>query len=146
MTPREAFEKMRDYWVTGTEHYINAPDVVVETPFGVTKRVSGAENVREMARLGRAALPVTFTACNTIAIHDTIDPEVIVLSGEVARCLPGFVDEVAATIRHATLPLVARNVQIVAAELTNVHAATARAGIESLRREDDVIAAATNLP
>ena len=75
-----------------------------------------------------------------------IDPEVIVLSGEVARCLPGFVDEVAATIRHAALPLVARNVQIVAAELTNVHAATARAGIESLRREDDVIAAATNLP
>ncbi|MFC0108085.1 nuclear transport factor 2 family protein [Kibdelosporangium aridum] len=83
MTPREAFGKMRDYWLTGTEHYIWAPDLVVETPFGATKRISGAATFREIARAGRAALPVTFTACNTIAIHDTIDPEVIVVEYEL---------------------------------------------------------------
>jgi uncharacterized protein len=83
MTPREVFEKMRDYWVTGTEHYIWAPDLVVETPFGATKRISGGETFREIARAGRAALPVTFTECNTIAIHDTIDPAVIVVEYEL---------------------------------------------------------------
>ncbi|RSM86015.1 nuclear transport factor 2 family protein [Kibdelosporangium aridum] len=87
MTPREVFEKMRDYWVTGTEHYIWAPDLVVETPFGVTKRISGGENFREIARAGRAALPVTFTACNTIAIHDTIDPDVIVVEYELVATM-----------------------------------------------------------
>ncbi|MCE7001852.1 nuclear transport factor 2 family protein [Kibdelosporangium philippinense] len=84
MTPREAFEKMRDFWLTGTEHYIWAPDLVVETPFGVTKRIRGAENFREIARAGRAALPVTLTECTTIAIHDTIEPDVIVVEYELA--------------------------------------------------------------
>lgn len=83
MTPREVFEKMREFWLYGTEHYLWAPDLVVETPFGVTKRITGGETMRQIARAGRAALPVTFTACNTIAIHDTIDPEVIVVEYEL---------------------------------------------------------------
>ncbi|MGF3056541.1 ROK family transcriptional regulator [Microbacterium sp. YY-01] len=74
-----------------------------------------------------------------------IDPALVVLSGEVPRALPGFVDAVAVTVRDRALPLVGRHVQIVAAELDDMYASTARAGIESLRAVDDVVAAATAL-
>ncbi|ALG12315.1 nuclear transport factor 2 family protein [Kibdelosporangium phytohabitans] len=84
MTPREAFARMQDHWLTGTEHGLMADDVVVETPFGQTKRVEGGETFTRIAREGRAALPVTFTECSTIAIHDTTDPEVIVVEYELA--------------------------------------------------------------
>lgn len=74
-----------------------------------------------------------------------IDPEALVLSGEVARDLPTFADEVAAVIHERALPLVGRNVRILTAQLQDTHAATARAGIESLRAIDDVIVAATSI-
>jgi ketosteroid isomerase-like protein len=90
MTPREVFAKMQDYWVTGTEYHVWSPDLVVETPFarpGAPKRVEGGAKFAEMARAGRAALPVTFRECNTIAIHDTTDPEVIVVEYELVATL-----------------------------------------------------------
>ncbi|CAM3399912.1 nuclear transport factor 2 family protein [Kibdelosporangium persicum] len=37
-----------------------------------------------VARAGRAALPVTLTECTTIATHDTIEPDVIVVEYELA--------------------------------------------------------------
>jgi ketosteroid isomerase-like protein len=90
MTPREVFAKMQDYWVTGTEHSVWSPDLVVETPFarpGAPTRVEGGAEFTEMARAGRAALPVTFEECNTIAVHDTTDPEVIVVEYELVASL-----------------------------------------------------------
>ena len=60
----------------------------------------------------------------------------------MARQVPGFTDIVAATVRELALPLVARNLRVVGAELDDVHAATARAGIESLRRVEAVISSA----
>lgn len=73
-----------------------------------------------------------------------IDPDLVVLSGEVVRCLPQFVPDVATTVQERALPLVSRNLRIVTAKMTDVHSATARAGIESLRGIDDVVAAATS--
>jgi ketosteroid isomerase-like protein len=90
MTPREVFAKMQDYWLTGTDHRVWAPDLVVETPFarpGAPTRVEGGAEFAEIARAGRAALPVTFQECNTIAIHDTADPEVIVVEYELVATL-----------------------------------------------------------
>ncbi|WP_426186519.1 ROK family protein [Microbacterium sp. TWP3-1-2b2] len=72
-----------------------------------------------------------------------VDPGLLVLGGEVARELPSFVDEVAAVIRRSALPLVGRNLSIVPAQLDDTLAATARAGIESLRAMDALILAAT---
>jgi predicted NBD/HSP70 family sugar kinase len=73
-----------------------------------------------------------------------MDPEIIVLSGEVPRCLPRFVEDVATTVRRGALPLVARNVGVLPAVLTDVQTATARAGIESLRGIEEVITSATH--
>lgn len=74
-----------------------------------------------------------------------LDPEVVVISGEVPLSLPSFVEDVAATIRENALPLVGRNVQVLASQLVDVRATTARAGIESLRAIDDVVTAATGI-
>lgn len=70
------------------------------------------------------------------------DPDTVVLSGEVAHALPMFVATVAETVQSHALPLVARNVRILPAELPDARSATARAGIESLRRIETVIVSA----
>lgn len=61
----------------------------------------------------------------------------------MVRALPSFADDVSAVLRERALPLVSRNLQVVAAELDDTHIATARAGIESLRAIEHVVAAAT---
>lgn len=74
-----------------------------------------------------------------------IDPEVVVLNGELVRHLPGFVSDTTAALRAAALPLVARNVLVVRAEIDDVLAVTAEAGIASLRRIDEVILGITDI-
>ena len=61
--------------------------MVIETPFappGRPKRIEGREEWLALAAAGRAALPARFEAFRTIAIHDTADPEVIVVEYELA--------------------------------------------------------------
>nr|WP_042187174.1 nuclear transport factor 2 family protein [Kibdelosporangium sp. MJ126-NF4]CEL17869.1 hypothetical protein [Kibdelosporangium sp. MJ126-NF4]CTQ90908.1 hypothetical protein [Kibdelosporangium sp. MJ126-NF4] len=92
MTPREVFARMRDYWLTENAHELwsgdlVSEDLVVETPFGQTKRIEGRADFAQFARAGRDALPVTFTECNTIAIHDTTDPEIIVVEYELVATM-----------------------------------------------------------
>ncbi|WP_313355251.1 ROK family protein [Microbacterium sp.] len=74
-----------------------------------------------------------------------VDPEIVVLSGEIPRALPGFADMVAEQLRDHALPLVARNIAVRLAELGYEHAASARAGIESLRAIEDVVAEAIHV-
>ncbi|MEV4320437.1 nuclear transport factor 2 family protein [Actinocrispum sp. NPDC049592] len=89
MSAREVFEKMRSYWVDGASDDMWSDDLVVENPFarpGRPKRVEGGQTFREIAVAGRAALPVTFEACNILELHETADPNVIVVEYElVAR-------------------------------------------------------------
>jgi ketosteroid isomerase-like protein len=89
MTPREVFERMGQVWVDGGED-MWAEDVVVESPFarpGRPKRIEGRAEFRKIAEEGRAALPVTFEESNVIAIHDTTDPETIVVEYELVATL-----------------------------------------------------------
>jgi uncharacterized protein len=88
--PREVFERMRRGWldvaVDGFEAAL-APDVVVETPFsppGRPRRFEGRDAFLAFAAGGRAALPVRFEAVEVLAIHDTADPEVIVVEYELS--------------------------------------------------------------
>lgn len=75
----------------------------------------------------------------------TIDPEIVVISGKVAREIPGFVENAAAVLQATALPLVARNVRVVEGELDDVLGVTARAGIHSLRAIDEIVIAASSL-
>ncbi|WP_083364395.1 ROK family transcriptional regulator [Microterricola viridarii] len=74
-----------------------------------------------------------------------LDPEVVVISGQIALSLPSFVDDVATTIREHALPLVGRNVEVLRSQLADLHTATARAGIDSLRAIDEVVTAVTTI-
>jgi uncharacterized protein len=90
MTPRQVLAQLQDYFLSGADHDLWAPDLVVETPFarpGQPSRTEGRARFLEASRAGRAALPVTFEGCNTIAIHDTTDPEVVVVEYELVATL-----------------------------------------------------------
>lgn len=74
-----------------------------------------------------------------------LDPEILILSGEIPRALPSFADHVAGELRDRALPLVSQNLAVVGPELGHAHTASARAAIESLRAIDDVITEATRI-
>lgn len=85
MTPQQIFARMREQWLAGEPTYdaaMLAEDVVVETPFaapGRPTRTEGRERVLEQARVGRANFPVRFDDCRDVVIHETADPDVIVV-------------------------------------------------------------------
>jgi ketosteroid isomerase-like protein len=90
MGPREVFAHMRQQWLGNAVNPLDsllAADAVIETPFalpGRPRRFEGREEFLAFAQAGRAALPVRFEECREIAVHDTADPEVIVVEYELA--------------------------------------------------------------
>jgi len=84
-TPRDVFEHMRRQWLSpdpGFHADLLAEDVVVEMPFtppGQPSRIRGREAFLAFAEPRRAALPLRFEAVDVVAVHDTADPEVIVV-------------------------------------------------------------------
>jgi uncharacterized protein len=105
MGPREVFAHMRQQWLGNAVNPMDsllAADAVIEEPFappGRPRRFRGREEFLAFARAGRAALPVRFEECREIAIHDTADPEVIVVEYELAGT-------VTTTGRRAAVPFI----------------------------------------
>jgi ketosteroid isomerase-like protein len=88
-TAREVFDRMRQQWfgrpgpLTGDDL---AEDVIIEAPFaapGRPTRIKGKQRFLEFANPQRAALPVHLDDCRTVAIHDTTDPDTIVVEYEL---------------------------------------------------------------
>src|SRR5690242_15245863 len=88
-TPRELFARMQQEWLghpdplTGEDY---AEDVVIEGPFappGHPRRFEGRRQFLDYANPQRADFPVRFDGCRTVAIHDTTDPETIVVEYEL---------------------------------------------------------------
>jgi uncharacterized protein len=90
MGPREVFARMREQWLGNAVNPMDsllADNAVIETPFappGRPRRFEGREEFLAFAQAGRAGLPVRFEECREIAVHDTADPEVIVVEYELA--------------------------------------------------------------
>ncbi|BAL86703.1 hypothetical protein AMIS_14830 [Actinoplanes missouriensis 431] len=90
MTPREIFERMRAHWLANETTFTGemlAEEVVVETPFaapGRPSRTEGRERVLAWTQAGRASFPVRFDDCRNVVVHETADPEVIVVEYELA--------------------------------------------------------------
>jgi ketosteroid isomerase-like protein len=84
-SPRAAFERMLDGWLSNdVEANADqlADDVVIEAPFappGRPQRIEGKEAFLAIARPARAALPFHLDESRLIAVHETADPEVIVV-------------------------------------------------------------------
>lgn len=104
-TPREVFAYMRQQWLangTETGDTLLAEDAVVETPFaapGHPRRFDGRAEFLAFAAAGRSSLPVRFEECRELAIHETTDPQVIVVEYELAGT-------VTTTGRHASAPFI----------------------------------------
>lgn len=89
MTPSEIFDSMRARWLANLSTYeadLLAEDVVIETPFaapGRPTRTEGKQRVLEYTEAGRAVFPVRFDDCRNVVVHETADPEVIVVEYEL---------------------------------------------------------------
>ena len=89
MTPSEIFDSMRARWLANLPTYgadSLADDVVIETPFaapGRPTRTEGKQRVLEYTQAGRAVFPVLFDDCRNVVVHETADPEVIVVEYEL---------------------------------------------------------------
>ena len=88
--PREIFAQMREHWLSNGPSPLGdnlAEDVVIETPFappGRPRRTEGRAACVAFTETGRAGLPVRFEECRNVVIHETTDPEVIVVEYELA--------------------------------------------------------------
>jgi uncharacterized protein len=87
--PRELFARMKEHWLSNTATVMDsllADDAVVEVPFAAPGRprlFDGRAQFLAFAQAAQASLPVRFTDCRDVAIHDTTDPEVIVVEYEL---------------------------------------------------------------
>ena len=115
-SPREVFEHLQQAWLGKASDLTDglwAEDVIVELPFappGRQQRWQGREEFSAFAAATRAALPVRLEEIRNVVIHETTDPEVLVVEYELAGT-------VTTTGRHASAPFIgvlrARNGQIV---------------------------------
>jgi len=87
--PRDLFARMKRNWLSPAAPVMDsllAEDAVVEIPFAAPdrpRRFQGRAQFLAFAQAARASLPVRFTDCRDVAIHDTADPEVIVVEYEL---------------------------------------------------------------
>jgi ketosteroid isomerase-like protein len=87
-TPRDLFQQMQQQWfgeVAALTGDLLADDVIIESPFASPRphRFEGKQQFLDFANPQRATFPVRFDACRTIAIHDTADPNTIVVEYEL---------------------------------------------------------------
>jgi uncharacterized protein len=87
-TPRDLFAQMRQQWFGQAEPLAGdllADDVIIENPFAPAgpHRLEGRQQFLEYVNPQRATFPVRFDECRTIAIHDTTDPDTIVVEYEL---------------------------------------------------------------
>jgi ketosteroid isomerase-like protein len=83
MTPRDVFDRMQAGWLGAGPGFPDLlhDDAVVEIPFaapGRPKRWRGAE-FRAFAGSRRAEFPITFERCHDVVVHETADPQTIVV-------------------------------------------------------------------
>ncbi|MGW4461493.1 nuclear transport factor 2 family protein [Micromonospora sp. NPDC004704] len=87
--PHEIFARMRERWLADTVSTFGndlAEDAVIEMPFaapGRPRRVEGRDACRAFTEAGRASLPARFEECRNVVIHETTDPETIVVEYEL---------------------------------------------------------------
>lgn len=89
--PHEVFVRMQQGWLNpkGDEDLL-AEDAVIELPFagpGLPKRFEGRSSFLAFAAPERAAFPVRFDEVRNVLVHDTADPEVIVVEYELVGTL-----------------------------------------------------------
>ncbi|GIH97644.1 hypothetical protein Psi01_82740 [Planobispora siamensis] len=84
---------MRAHWIANETVFDDdslTADVIVEMPFaapGRPSRIEGRAAVLAFIRAGHAELPFRFDDCRALAVHDTADPDTIVVEYELAATM-----------------------------------------------------------
>jgi uncharacterized protein len=87
--PREVFARMKQQWLAASPDAMDsllADDSVIEAPFAPPdrpRRFTGRAEFLAFAQAERAAFPVRLEECRETAVHETADPEVIVVEYEL---------------------------------------------------------------
>lgn len=96
---REVFDRFADY-VLGRGGDVWADDVVIEQPFSEPqRRIEGRANFIELTRESREALPFRFEEVRDVVVHETTDPDQVVVEYVLAGT-------VLTTGRHASAPFI----------------------------------------
>lgn len=85
-TARDVFDRFQEYVLHEAPHELWAPDVVIEQPFamGGPSRIEGRDAFLEKTKGSRAQLPVRFEAVRDVVVHDTTDPDKIIVEYTLA--------------------------------------------------------------
>lgn len=93
MTPREVFDRMREHWLSNSVTFdedMLAENVVLETPFAAPGRPTwrqGRAEILAYVRAGHASVPFRFDDCRNVTVHETADPETIVVEYELSATM-----------------------------------------------------------
>jgi ketosteroid isomerase-like protein len=92
-SPAEVFERAKEQLLAGGLHGdLLAEDVVVEVPFappGRPRRFAGRDEFLAFAAAGRAAVPLHLEECRNVVLHQTTDPNTIIVEYELTGGLIG---------------------------------------------------------
>lgn len=85
MTARDVFDEFRKYVLGEVHEELWAPDVVIEVPFaaGGPRRTGGRDNFLARTKTSRESLPVRFEEMRNVVVHDTTDPNKIIVEYEL---------------------------------------------------------------
>jgi ketosteroid isomerase-like protein len=84
-TARDVFDDCRGYLLGDSTQDVWAPDVVIEQPFaaGGPSRIEGRDNFLALTKTSRESLPVRVEDMRNVVIHDTTDPNKIIVEYEL---------------------------------------------------------------
>lgn len=85
-TARDLFDRFQEYVLGEAPHELWAPDVVIEQPFaaGGPSRIEGRDAFLEKTKGSREALPVRFEEVRDVVVHETTDPNKIIVEYTLA--------------------------------------------------------------
>ncbi len=88
-TAREVFDNFRTHLFDSTTEAMWAPDVVIEQPFaaGGPSRVEGRDNFLAATKTSRETLPVRMDEMRNVVVHETTDPNKIIVEYELVGTL-----------------------------------------------------------
>lgn len=84
-TARDVFDDFREHLFDGSPEKMWAPDVVIETPFAADgpTRIEGRDNFLAVTKTSRETLPVRVEEMRDVVVHETTDPNRIIVEYEL---------------------------------------------------------------
>lgn len=84
-TARDVFDDFREHLLDGSPEELWSPDVVIEQPFaaGGPSRIEGRDNFLAVTKTSRESLPVRVEEMRNVVVHETTDPNRIIVEYEL---------------------------------------------------------------